>query len=293
MPCQRDAAELDRCALLAQIRYHHAFGRGAEDRTLQIIEAPEAHDRIDLAMTFQHLRTRLRQTSRHYNSRVRIQAPGAPREADTFHVGAIGYGARVNDIDVGGLVELASHEAARTESRFDYCRIVLVDFAAQCRDRETHLFKLNLISYCRSSAMLKVFGFLTKRASIGNPSPTNDDLLLCPLQNGEAGALRPVGRERKDRRKVNRSPLRRRLGLPNRLPDAAQMLERGLHQFTRAGSVRALHEAVGERDDQDGAISDSAALRVVMSGALRIRKVGEKYRLPGQAKFSRIGLIIF
>ena len=50
----------------------------------------------------------------HDHARLGIEAPRAPREPQTFRVGAIGHRAGVDDIDVGGLVELAAlHARAR------------------------------------------------------------------------------------------------------------------------------------------------------------------------------------
>ena len=108
MPGQGHAAQLDRRAFLAQIGNHHALGRLAHHRALEIVEPAEADDRIDLAMAFESFGTRLRETSGHDDSSIRIEAARAARDAQAFAIGAIGNRAGVDDIDIGGLVELAA-----------------------------------------------------------------------------------------------------------------------------------------------------------------------------------------
>src|SRR3984957_9987367 len=125
MPGQGDAAQLDWRALLAQVGHHYALGRRAQHRALEAIETAQADDRIDFGMALENFGTRLRETSGHNDPRVRIEPARAPRDPQTLAIGAIGNGAGIDDVDVGGLVEFAAHQAERAEARLDNRRIVL------------------------------------------------------------------------------------------------------------------------------------------------------------------------
>ena len=89
-----------------------------------------------------------------------------------------------------------------------------------------------------------------------------------------------------------RSLLRRRGGLPDRLPDAAQMIERRLRQLTGGGSANPLCQVGDDRHDHDSAIGNLARLLIAMRGAFRFRKVGEKNRIPRHAEFPHVGFKI-
>src|SRR5713101_3923096 len=138
MAFEGDRAEFDRRPLLAQVRDHHALLRASGDGALEIVEASEPDYRVDLARTGQHVRIRLREAPGHNHTSAGIEPPRTARKSEALRVGAVGHRARIDDIDVGGFVELATFHPQRAETRLDYRRIILVDLASQGRDRKTH-----------------------------------------------------------------------------------------------------------------------------------------------------------
>src|SRR5271163_2633721 len=89
-----------------------------------------------------NLGTRLRETAGHDDAGIGIGPARAARNAQAFAVRAIGNGAGVDDIDVGGFVELAAIESERAEARLDDGRIVLVDLATESGNRKPHRARL-------------------------------------------------------------------------------------------------------------------------------------------------------
>src|SRR5579862_3791227 len=150
MPGERDSGELDRRALLAQVGNHHAVGSLAQCGAFEIVEPPEAYDGVDLAMARERIGTRLREASSHDYAGIGVESPRAPRNPQAFAIGAIRHSAGVDDVNVCRFIEFAAREAARAEPRFDNRGIVLIHFAAECRDRKPHRY-----TYSRNSRSIK------------------------------------------------------------------------------------------------------------------------------------------
>src|SRR5712664_3608070 len=138
MAFEGDRAEFDRRPLLAQVRDHHALLRASGDGALEIVEASASDYRVHPARTVQHVRIRLREAPRHNHASAGIEPPRTARKSEALRVGAVGHRAGIDDIDVGGFVELATFHSQRAETRLDYRRIILVDLASQGRDRKAH-----------------------------------------------------------------------------------------------------------------------------------------------------------
>src|SRR5215469_8874764 len=126
MPSKRDRFEVDLRALLAEVRHHHTFALSQSNRALKVFSTIEADDRVDLHCLRKTRRRRLREAARHYHASRRIQSLRATRQTQALGVGAIRHGAGVDDVYVGGFVELAALHPAPEQARFDSRRIVLI-----------------------------------------------------------------------------------------------------------------------------------------------------------------------
>ena len=62
----------------------------------------------------------------------------ARRAIQALGVGAVGNRAGIDHVHVGDLIEVATLESQTREPRLDHRGVVLIDLAAEGRDREAH-----------------------------------------------------------------------------------------------------------------------------------------------------------
>ena len=122
-------------------RYLRGFRRRDFDRPNQIVETVESDDEIDARDLRHFLRIHLRITAGNQHLRRGIQPFGSAHQLARFRVRTVRHRAGVDYVALRRFLE-GYERMLPLQAALNHRRIVLIDFAAECGNRNPHLSSL-------------------------------------------------------------------------------------------------------------------------------------------------------